>query len=196
MSKKLNLSFLIVTLVTVMFIVTMSGCANNDDAKTPQITTPTNEVTEPTAGNEIIQETESTIPEESSETTPSSPICGDNNLDEGEKCDGDVLTNDTCESNGYDTGAVSCTSDCTIDFSECITARIGACTDTDDGMDYAVKGVVTITNDYGSTKKYTDYCRHGSSEGFIFEYYCANDSLKTQDYECPKGCNNNGACYP
>jgi len=196
MIKKDNLSVLIVTLFTVMLIVTISGCAKDDGVKTPQITAPINDAVEPTSGNEIIQEVESTISTESSENTPTSPVCGDNNLDEGEECDSDVPTDATCESKGYDTGAVSCASDCTIDFSECITAKIGACTDTDDGMDYAVKGVVTITNDDGSTKKYTDYCRHGSSEGFIFEYYCENDTLASQDYECPKGCNNNGACYP
>jgi hypothetical protein len=181
--------------VTAIFIVTISGCSKNNDV-TPEITQTGNDTIEPASNSEIIQGVESTVSTESSETSISSPTCGDNNLDEEEECDGDVPKEMTCESNGYYTGAVSCTSDCTIDFSECITARIGTCLDTDDGIDYATKGIVTITNDDGSTKKYTDYCRHGTAEGYVFEYYCANDTLASQDYECPKGCNNNGACYP
>jgi hypothetical protein len=71
----------------------------------------------------------------------------------------------------------------------------GLCIDSDDGLDYSVKGTVTITNEDDSTKKYTDYCRHGSAEGYVYEYYCANGTVASVDYDCPKGCNNNGACY-
>jgi hypothetical protein len=68
------------------------------------------------------------------------------------------------------------------------------CTDSDGGLNYTVKGTVTVTN-IDSSNNYTDYCRHGSFEEYIIEYSCGDSGVVTNSYRCPKKCNNNGACY-
>jgi hypothetical protein len=174
MNKKPYMNLLIVALVTIVFVVAFSGCS-----ATPKVAdnvnntiAPVNEVTEPTTEvtepiTEIINNPDTEVVEE--ETT--TPIT-------------DVPTETSSETNtSSNTSAETNTS-------------TGACVDTDGGIDYLVKGTITITNDDGSIRSYTDYCRHGSSEGQVFEYYCANNAVASENYECPKECNNNGACYP
>jgi len=67
-----------------------------------------------------------------------------------------------------------------------------ACTDTDGGKDYYVKGTVKLN---GETE--TDYCiESGSGEKYmLMEYYCRNSNIAHLDYKCPYGCEN-GACKP
>ncbi|MBU1220894.1 hypothetical protein KKF34_04725 [Myxococcota bacterium] len=48
-------------------------------------------------------------------------FCGDNKIEPfyGEKCEGENLLDNTCETRGYSTGILSCTSDCQFDTSLC-----------------------------------------------------------------------------
>src|SRR5262249_45693983 len=55
----------------------------------------------------------------STTTTTTSALCGNGVLDPGEQCDGSNFGSFTCPSPG---GALLCTSDCKIDFSECPSA--------------------------------------------------------------------------
>ncbi len=55
------------------------------------------------------------------------------------------------------------------------------CTDTDDGLNYDIFGIVT-KND----KSYQDECY--TSTNFLKERYCENNELKTKLYKCPYGC--------
>ena len=45
--------------------------------------------------------------------------CGDNFIDSGESCDGSALNSQTCASQGYDGGTLSCTSACAYDVTQC-----------------------------------------------------------------------------
>jgi Tol biopolymer transport system component len=47
------------------------------------------------------------------------PACGDGILDEDEACDGQPVEGDTCAAHGFTSGALGCTSTCTIDLSSC-----------------------------------------------------------------------------
>jgi len=61
-----------------------------------------------------------------------------------------------------------------------------ACTDTDGGKNYYVKGEVYYSvQDFSAT----DWCR----EDYILEYYCEGDRYKEFVYKCPNGCKD-GAC--
>src|SRR5262249_33647463 len=60
-------------------------------------------------------------------TTTTSPLCGNGVLDPGEQCDGSNFGSFTCPSPG---GALLCTSDCKIDFSECPSASSTSTTGT------------------------------------------------------------------
>ena len=59
------------------------------------------------------------------ESCPDCAKCGDNVIDVGEECDGTSFPQDkfgnpvSCQSYGYATGTLSCTSDCKIDLSGC-----------------------------------------------------------------------------
>ncbi|MBN2723422.1 MAG: hypothetical protein JXR95_05060 [Deltaproteobacteria bacterium] len=46
--------------------------------------------------------------------------CGNKFLDPGEECDGNQFRYSDCESAGFTSGSLSCNSDCTIDFSQCL----------------------------------------------------------------------------
>jgi hypothetical protein len=181
-----NSSFLIVILLAAMLIFT--GCSKDTSRDTTTKITDTNEA-------EDTQDVVSTPSIPSTPTAPVTPICGDNNLDAGEQCDGTNIPAASCQSNGYDSGSVRCSSSCSLDFSACVkNANTFPCTDSDGGLNYTVKGIVTVTTN-GSSTTFTDYCRHGSSEGYIVEYSCGDAGVVTNSYRCPKKCNNNGACY-
>ena len=63
--------------------------------------------------------TSSTTPTSTTTTTTSQPTCGNGVIDPGEQCDGSAFGGFTCPSPG---GALLCTGDCKIDFSECPSA--------------------------------------------------------------------------
>lgn len=48
------------------------------------------------------------------------PMCGDGILDPGESCDGSELGMATCQGLGFDTGSLSCASDCSFATSLCV----------------------------------------------------------------------------
>ncbi len=65
------------------------------------------------------------------------------------------------------------------------------CTDSDDGMNYYQKGILTVTHNNGVKEIFEDEC-NGEK---INEYVCNSDggySISTS-FECPNGCND-GAC--
>lgn len=59
----------------------------------------------------------------SGEPSTCTPLCGNNVLDDGEECDGQDFGSATCSDFGYDSGALSCTSSCTIDTSSCLACN-------------------------------------------------------------------------
>jgi len=71
------------------------------------------------------------------------------------------------------------------------------CTDSDGGKNYYVKGTTT----YGSVNK-TDSCVSGACEvgkpcypkGYLQEYFCSEIGIKSESFECPNDCSNDGAC--
>jgi hypothetical protein len=52
-------------------------------------------------------------------------LCGNDQIDDGEDCDGDALGENTCSSLEYDGGTLSCSASCSWDTSECITIPVG-----------------------------------------------------------------------
>jgi hypothetical protein len=52
-------------------------------------------------------------------------VCGDNNAEENEYCDGTDLKERSCSYFGFSSGTLSCRSDCTFNTSSCITSPQG-----------------------------------------------------------------------
>lgn len=52
-------------------------------------------------------------------TVTSAPLCGNGTIDSGEGCDGSAFGDETCVSQGFDGGSLSCTASCTINTSDC-----------------------------------------------------------------------------
>ncbi len=73
------------------------------------------------------------------------------------------------------------------------TETSGLCIDSDGGLDYYTKGTITIESD-GTKRTYTDYCRTGKFEDYVYEYHCINDTVASENYDCAKGCSD-GKCY-
>jgi hypothetical protein len=69
------------------------------------------------------------------------------------------------------------------------------CTDTDGGINYTVKGTLTIIENGTVTTTNTDYCRSATTKfkGYVFEYYCNDTAVASNQYKCPKGCSD-GKC--
>jgi len=183
-SKLYTMGLLAVLIVAVAFMLTVSGCSKKDDIVPPKVVEPVH-----TTDNGTIKETP---PTPATPVVPPAPICGDNKLDANEQCDGSVPTGMTCQSNGYDGGTISCKKDCTLDLSAC--TKLISCTDTDGGLNYTVKGTITL-NDNGSITTHIDYCRDasGTFKGYVYEYYCANDTVASDNHKCPRGCSD-GRC--
>jgi len=59
-----------------------------------------------------------------------------------------------------------------------------ACSDSDGGIDYDVKGTATK-----GSQSSTDSCRGDT----LSEYYCSSNQIVSTTYTCPYGCSN-GAC--
>ncbi len=60
------------------------------------------------------------------------------------------------------------------------------CTDSDGGKTYSIKGTLNA----GPTIDGTDYCIDSVK---LREYYCTDNGLDLEYYDCPNGCQN-GAC--
>jgi len=72
---------------------------------------------------------------------------------------------------------------------------INICNDSDNGLNYDVKGKTSITNAEGKAiKSQTDKCivRHNNKANLI-EYYCRKNIISSFYYKCPFGCEN-GVC--
>jgi len=54
------------------------------------------------------------------------PVCGNGVAEAGEQCDGSDLGGESCVSQGFDGGALSCTNSCTFDTSACVTCQGGS----------------------------------------------------------------------
>lgn len=52
---------------------------------------------------------------------PIPPSCGNNIIEWTESCDGNNLNSETCETQGFDWGTLSCSPSCTFDTTSCIT---------------------------------------------------------------------------
>lgn len=61
--------------------------------------------------------------------------CGDGTRDVGEKCDGDDLDDETCESLGRAGGELGCTDECEFDLTDCAPECIPDCSRVDCGPD-------------------------------------------------------------
>jgi len=53
------------------------------------------------------------------------PVCGDGTIQSGEDCEGTNLNGKTCQTLGYLTGTLNCTSSCTFDTSQCFDLNNG-----------------------------------------------------------------------
>ncbi len=63
---------------------------------------------------------------------------------------------------------------------EQLTGRVTHdCTDTDDGLNYFIKGTVTVDEE-----ELTDSCQ----EDALLEYYCSQNQARIKVYACPEGC--------
>jgi Protein of unknown function (DUF1566) len=67
------------------------------------------------------------------------PFCGNGVVDSSEQCDGSNLNGQTCQSQGFAGGTLSCTSSCTFNTSGCFAARFvdngdGTITDSQTGL--------------------------------------------------------------
>lgn len=56
-------------------------------------------------------------------------LCGNNQVDPGESCDGNALSNQTCMSKGFQSGVLRCGSGCSFDTSGCSNTTSGFCGD-------------------------------------------------------------------
>ncbi len=104
---------------------------------------------------------------------------------------------------------VTCGEGTTLVGGECVCAdevEVPACTDTDGGEDIYVKGNTTgVWDSYGpgstTVSSHQDYCRsnYGTVNGLpkgVGEYFCNDDSRKSEKYyDCPNGCED-GICVP
>ena len=49
-----------------------------------------------------------------------SSLCGNGIIDEGEACDGTELANETCQTQGFNSGTLSCSETCELDLTACV----------------------------------------------------------------------------
>ena len=82
-------------------------------------------------------------------------VCGDGVIDTGEQCDGADLNSQTCQTQGFDSGTLSCDNSCNFDTSSCASAVAISGTkisliNVDSGNDFATK--ITATEDFSGTE--------------------------------------------
>ncbi|MEK9132169.1 MAG: hypothetical protein AAB606_00460 [Patescibacteria group bacterium] len=83
-----------------------------------------------------------------------------------------------------------------VDAQTSFVQSILACTDSDGGTDYNVKGTVNFKNpSNGSRAEESDFClpADGKKIGYVAEYYCNSSGAIRIDHKCPNGCKD-GAC--
>lgn len=60
-----------------------------------------------------------------SEDVTAAVVCGNNNKEGSEECDGSDLNSETCASKGYDAGTLACHDNCTFNYGGCISYVCG-----------------------------------------------------------------------
>ncbi|MFA5108595.1 MAG: hypothetical protein WC492_03640 [Candidatus Micrarchaeia archaeon] len=99
-----------------------------------------------------------------------------------------------CTADNYAVMETACASGYVCSGGACVQGAGGTtiaftCTDSDNGKNYNLKGV--ITNSSGATLG-TDTCYY---DGALSEFYCQNGVMQTERYNCPSGYScSNGAC--
>lgn len=78
------------------------------------------------------------------------PICGDGKIDEGEECDGSNLAEQTCRTQGFEAGQLTCGADCTFAKTLCTKKCGNGMIDTGETCDGAL-GVTACTS-FGSNR--------------------------------------------
>lgn len=64
------------------------------------------------------------------------------------------------------------------------------CGETDNVIDYDTAGVTTGPKEGSSQTTWKDNC---ATSNILVEYYCTEDGVESESYDCPNGCSN-GAC--
>ncbi len=82
-------------------------------------------------------------------------FCGDNVIGGNEECDGANLSGSSCISKGYGSGAISCTSECTLNESLCtlliVPSKTSDSKECNDGLDNDGDNKIDFPNDPGCT---------------------------------------------
>ena len=94
-----------------------------------------------------------------------------------DKCmDSSTVEEYYCSGDGYATEIVKCPAGYECDGGAC---REPACTDTDNGVNIFIKGVVNKGAD-----SYPDYCTDAQNG---IEYYCQDNQVENEEFTCPAG---------
>ena len=103
-----------------------TGTGTTSGDETPTTATPTSD---PDTGlDDTTGIDDSTDTDEPTDTD--GDACGNGEIDSGEQCDGDNLGRIGCEREGFDSGTLSCTAECTFDTSACCNDACGSDGDT------------------------------------------------------------------
>ncbi|MBI4152368.1 hypothetical protein HY495_01545 [Candidatus Woesearchaeota archaeon] len=133
-------------------------------------------------------------------TAATSAVCGNNQRETGEVCDGTDFGGQTCVSQGYKSGTLGCKPGCFVfDYSGCSQAPpVSLCKDSDGGSNIYNKRTVTVGTDV-----FTDTCsatadglQKGNTGPYVYEYICGeNDKEDSEVIACPSGTTcSDGAC--
>jgi len=119
---------------------------------------------------------------------PAPPVCGDGVINGVEVCDGDLLNSQTCSNFGFDSGTLSCNSECTgYDLSQCFNQPVcNTCSQCDSIFDTCTEQ--KCHNDCGSECYYrgeiplfedcislTDACSEITQCSDYSNYECGNN---------------------
>lgn len=110
-------------------------------------------------------------------------------------CVNDTLKEYFCDRGSYGGFVIKettskCLTGCDSNQKQCVS---GVCKDSD-GLDYNLKGTVTLKGVSGTTI-YNDGCNNNFSRDELTEYTCESGRVKSITYTCPGGCLD-GACVP
>ena len=114
--------------------------------------------------------------------------CGDGKLDPGEECDVSTPIDSTCQSLGYVSGSLKCSSSCKLDKSGCVPAPAAYCGDN----------VIQTTNSAGLNEQCDGTDLGGKScqtQGYVSGTLKCTASCTFDSTDCSV-CNNNGVCQP
>ena len=117
---------------------------------------------------------------ESGVDTSGGSSCGNGVVDGDDKCDEDDLAGETCETQGFDEGTLSCTADCEIDTSACVAHECGndliEGEEVCDGEDLAGEDCQSQGFDAGDLGCSRD-CSLLDTDGCVL-FSCGNDTIE------------------